>query len=136
MHAGSTVSLSLSLKYAAPEVLHALEAGSSTVIVDPAVDIWALGVIAFELLTEEPAFSAQTMSAAKDAIAGRVPLPWEAEAPEARQRLEQLRRLRRTVLRCLARNPAERPTASALLRTWDHMFDNMHTRGTDWSGAS
>ena len=47
-----------------------MEAGSSTVIVDPAVDIWALGVIAFELLTEEPAFSAQTMSAAKDAIAG------------------------------------------------------------------
>lgn len=54
--AGSTARLTLSLKYAAPEIIAALEAGCHTIHVDAAVDIWAIGVIAFELLTGERAF--------------------------------------------------------------------------------
>ena len=137
--AGSTATLSFSLKYAAPEVVHALEAGSRSIEVHPAVDIWSIGVIAFELLTGERAFSILNMDAieseqaAQEAIAGRVPLPWEGTSEETQQRLEKLRGMRRTVLRCLERDPAERPTAAALLSAWDHTFDNMHTRGTDWS---
>eukprot|EP00892_Ulva_mutabilis_P005912 jgi/Ulvmu1/3693/UM017_0110.1 len=139
---GSTAGLSFSLKYAAPEVVHALEAGSKTVHVDAAVDIWAFGVIAFELLNGERAFPTHNMSvaeaeyAAQEAIAGRAPLPWELVSPEAQQRLEKLRGMRRTVLRCLDRDPAKRPTAGALIASWDHAFDNMHTRGTDWSAGS
>ena len=137
--AGSTAPLSFSLKYAAPEVVHALESGSRSIEVHPALDIWSIGVIAFELLTGERAFSIHNMDtteseqAAQEAIAGRVPLPWEGTSEGAQERLEKLRGMRRTVLRCLERDPAERPTAAALLSAWDTTFDNMHTWGTDWS---
>ena len=140
--AGSTASLSYSLKYAAPEVVHTLEAGSRTIHVDAAVDIWAVGVIAFELLTGERAFpthdmsAAESESAAQEAIAGRALLPWEGSSEATQQRLETLRGLKRTVTRCLDRNPANRPTAAGLVSSWDHTFDNMQTRGTDWSAAS
>eukprot|EP00892_Ulva_mutabilis_P002841 jgi/Ulvmu1/12558/UM090_0045.1 len=133
---GTMASLSFSLKYAAPEVVHALEAGSKTILAETAVDIWAIGVIAYELLTEEPAFApfnmsaAQSNSSAQEAIAGRAPLPWEEGSAEARQRLGKLRGMRRSVLRCLNRDPAQRPSAAALLQSWDHKFDSMHTRGT------
>eukprot|EP00892_Ulva_mutabilis_P005772 jgi/Ulvmu1/3567/UM167_0001.1 len=139
---GSTASLSFSLKYAAPEVVHALEAGSKTIHVDAAVDMWAVGVIAFELLTGERAFPTHNMSAAEseqaaqDAIAGRAPLLWEGPSDATRERLEKLRGMRRTVLRCLDRDPVKRPTAAALVQSWDHTFDNMQTRGTDWSARS
>lgn len=58
--AGITARLTLSLKYAAPETITALEAGCHTIHVDAAVDIWAIGVIAFELLTGERAFQVRT----------------------------------------------------------------------------
>ena len=139
--AGSTASLSYSLKYAAPEVVHALEEGSRTILVDSAVDIWAVGVIAFELLTGERAFPIHDMSAASEsavheAIAGRALLPWEGDSESAQQRLAKLRGLRRTVMRCLDRDPSGRPTAAALVSSWDHTFDNMQTRGTTGSAAS
>eukprot|EP00892_Ulva_mutabilis_P005913 jgi/Ulvmu1/3694/UM017_0111.1 len=139
---GSTAGLSFSLKYAAPEVVHALEVGSRSIHVDAAVDIWAIGVIAFELLTGDHAFPTHNMSAAeaehaaREAIAGRAALPWEGDSQETRERLDALRGMRRTVLRCLERDPAKRPSAAALVSSWDHTFDNMHTRGTDWSAGS
>lgn len=140
--AGSTEGLSFSRKYAAPEVVHALEAGSRSMTVDSAVDVWALGVIAFELLTGERAFPAFNMSAAEceraaqEGIAGRAQLPWEGDTPEVALRLKKLRGLSRSVLQCLHRSPAERPTAAALLSAWDHMFDSMHSRGSEASAAS
>lgn len=140
--AGSTASLAYSLNYAAPEVIQALESGRRTVHVNAAVDIWAIGVIAFELLAGERAFpvdglpSAETEQAAKDAIMGRTPLPWEALSDGANERLGRLRGMRRTVLRCLDRDPAERPSAQALVNSWEHIFDNMKTRGTDWGNAA
>eukprot|EP00892_Ulva_mutabilis_P005985 jgi/Ulvmu1/3759/UM175_0006.1 len=138
---GSMSSLSFSMKYAAPEVVHALEAGDKTIKVDPAVDIWAIGVIAFELLTGERAFPAvnygdDTEQPAQEAIAGRALLPWEGSDGPTAERLEKLRGLRRTVLRCLDREPAKRPSAAALVNSWDYTFDNMQTRGTDWSAGS
>ena len=138
MRAGSPASLSYSLKYAAPEVVHEIEAKSKTILVDAAIDIWAIGVIAFELLTGERAFSIHNMDAieseqaAQEAIAGRAPLPWEGTSEETQQRLEKLRGLRRTVLLCLERDPAKRPTAPVLMKTWDHVFDRMETHGTTW----
>ena len=133
--AESTASLMFSLKYAAPEVVRALEAGSRTIRVDAAVDIWAIGVIAFELLTGERAFPGAMGSeaAAQEAIAGRVPLPWEGRSGVVEMRLRKLRGMRRTVLQCLDRDPAQRPSSEALLQSWDHTFDNMFTRGTEWT---
>jgi serine/threonine protein kinase len=61
--AGSKTPISYSLCYAAPEVVKALEAGHNKMIVDPAVDIWALGVIAYALtlLVLSPSLVASTM---------------------------------------------------------------------------
>eukprot|EP00892_Ulva_mutabilis_P008637 jgi/Ulvmu1/6145/UM277_0004.1 len=74
---GSVASLVFSIKYAAPELIQALEAGDTTIIVDAAVDVWAIGVIAFELLTGERICATQNVSAVQDALAGRSLLPWE-----------------------------------------------------------
>ena len=132
--AGTVARLSYSLRYTPPEVVLALEAGWKTVTVDSAVDIWAIGVIAFELLTGERAFPHSGLDPATaeretlDAISGRTPLPWERA--DAAPRLDKLRGLKRTVLRCLERDPTRRPSAEALLLSWDHTFDNMQSQGT------
>lgn len=44
------------LEYAAPEVAARWEAGSSQERVGAKVDVWALGLIAYELLTKRTAF--------------------------------------------------------------------------------
>ena len=55
--AGDAASVGFTLLYAAPEVIVAHAAAAPSVVVDPAVDAWALGVMAFELLTGRPAFN-------------------------------------------------------------------------------
>lgn len=44
------------LCYTAPEVVEELQKGATAVTPQPAQDVWALGVIAIELLTGSPAF--------------------------------------------------------------------------------
>ena len=132
------------MKYAAPEVVHTLEAGSRTIYVAAEVDIWSIGVIAFELLTGELAFPIGDMQMSapepenlpQEAIAGRAPLPWEGSSEVTQRRLEKLRGLKRTVMRCLDRDPAKRPTAAALVSSWDHTFDHMRTRWSTFSAGS
>lgn len=115
--------------YAAPETVLALEAGSRTVTADSAVDIWAIGVIAFELLTGERVFPyAAARPDILSAIAGRSPLPWEEGAPGAAALRARMRGLKRTVLQCLRRDPAMRPPAAELLASWDHLFDLIQTQ--------
>jgi eukaryotic-like serine/threonine-protein kinase len=53
---GESAPLLFTLVYAAPEVLRALKDGQDAIIADPALDAWSLGVMAFELLSKEPAF--------------------------------------------------------------------------------
>jgi serine/threonine protein kinase len=102
----------LSLKYAAPETVAALEAGQRGIVVDAAVDIWAIGVIAFELLAGERAFptGSRNLAQVRACLAGRAPLPWERGSAGAPARLKKMRGLKRTVrppplpsLCCLAR---------------------------------
>lgn len=44
---------------------------------------------------------------------------------DAQARVAKLRGLKRTVLRCLERDPRKRPTAQALVAAWNHSFDNL-----------
>lgn len=78
MHAGMRTGLSFALNYASPEIILAQEAGSRTLAVDPAADIWALGVTAYELLSGGRTFAPGTPTTEiRNMISGRLPLPWE-----------------------------------------------------------
>eukprot|EP00892_Ulva_mutabilis_P012634 jgi/Ulvmu1/9743/UM055_0083.1 len=132
---GSSVGLSFSLLYAPPEVIHAVERQERQVNADPAIDMWAIGVIAYELLTRARVFPPKlSRSDVRNQIAGRAPLPWED--PEQRtEGLKHLRILKRTVLACLSRDPKGRPTADRLLRSWNRLFDTF-TSGSGAVGAN
>jgi serine/threonine protein kinase len=94
----------------------------------PAVDMWALGVIAYEMLTKERAFG---QGANADAMirrtVGAEPLPWEDPSPAAQAKLRELRGLKRAVLQCLDRDPEKRPSSELVLQSWNHMFDSTKT---------
>lgn len=130
MHcAGTTCPLSFSLLYAPPESIFAVENGQKTTVADPAADMWALGIISYELLTARRVFPRSlTAEEVRDQIAGRAPLPWEN--PDFRRKtVPELRMLRRTVMSCLARDPLKRPTSTELLQSWNSLFDHA-TKGT------
>jgi hypothetical protein len=55
-------------------------------------------------------------------VTGSSPLPWE-HPDTAPAYLRQLKVLRRSVLACLARDPAARPSADDLLGAWLNVFD-------------
>ena len=127
-----------SLAYTAPEVLASIgPSNPPSARASAEADMWALGVVAFELLTNERAFPLDTApQVIHAALGGQAPLPWEDGAPGAEERREKLRGLRRLVMPCLARDPAQRPSAKTVLHSWHNMFDDMKTRGTfDSDGA-
>ena len=53
---GQPAPVGFTATYAAPEMVAAFNGGLKAVPADAAVDAWALGIIAFELLIERPAF--------------------------------------------------------------------------------
>jgi serine/threonine protein kinase len=121
--AGQEAPLSFSLKYAPPEVVKAYEARESIIMVDASMDMWSFGLMAFEMLTEEPVFPPYTSTEDVCAqVSGRKLLPWE-DPETADEKLKKLRMLRRSLVKCLSRDPVERPTSSELLAAWNHLFD-------------
>jgi serine/threonine protein kinase len=90
----------VSLDFAPPEVVRALQAGKFQMKVEPSSDVWALGMVAYELLTRSRAFpSGMDQDEICDQITGKAPLPWEAEATK-RDKLNKLKQLKPSVLRC------------------------------------
>ncbi|ACG72336.1 serine/threonine protein kinase [Anaeromyxobacter sp. K] len=73
----------------------------------PASDLFALGAVLFELLTDRPAFPGRDVNEV-----GRRILAGEARAPSALRR-ELPPALDALVLRCLSRDPAQRPASAA-----------------------
>ena len=125
MHVGETVPLMFTPRYAPPEVALATERGDRSIAAEAAADMWALGVMAFELLTNEPVFTplAATRESIWAQLCGREVLPWERGAPKREVKLAQLRMLKRAILQCLQRDPANRPTASKVLAHWRELFE-------------
>ncbi len=82
--------------YMSPEQLR------SPASVDERADIWALGVVLFELITGEAPFDAADMPALCAAIVSSEPRPLRALRPEAPQALEAV------ILKCLEKDPAQR----------------------------
>jgi serine/threonine protein kinase len=115
-----------SRQYVAPEVLHAVKSDAEEYRVTGAEDIWALGIIAFELLTFEPAFPlGLTVPEIEAQILGHEAAPWEVQSSEINRKL---RGLRKSVMACLHRNPTQRPTSLQVLESWNHIFDTIKSR--------
>lgn len=121
-HAGAKAKLVCTLQYAAPETVAASEVAASGVTADPATDIWALGIVAFELLTGRRVFTVGNTASRefREQLRGAAFLPWEGRG--SRETVRQLRALRHSVLACVHRDPAERPTARELHGMWDSLF--------------
>src|SRR5688572_14572709 len=89
--------------YMSPEQVRSLKN------VDARSDVWALGIILFELLTGAPVYIAPTASALCTMIAMDPPTPLRAKRPDAPSQLEAV------ILRCLEKDPASRfPNVGAL----------------------
>jgi serine/threonine protein kinase len=119
--------------YAAPETVRAHVDGDTDIAVDGAVDIWALGLIAFELLTKERAFSLHTpVEAIFAALLGKAPLPWEGPErdPAVAARLTKLQAFKTSVLQCLDRDQRVRPSVGAVIASWQHVFAAAETQAT------
>jgi serine/threonine protein kinase len=134
-HAGTIAPLPSnvsSLAYTAPEILASVGGSNPpSAMASTAADMWALGIVAFELLNNDKAFPEGTPpEAIHTALSGHAPLPWEDGASGAAEKREKMRGMQRLVMPCLSRDPAMRPTAAAVLHSWHNMFDDMKTRGT------
>lgn len=75
----------------------------------PSHDIWALGVVAFEAVTQSRALTSQAQIA--QCVQGGAAYPWEVP-PGAQPQAWRQSRLRPLVAPCLQRDAALRPTAA------------------------
>ncbi|MFT3698999.1 MAG: serine/threonine-protein kinase [Kofleriaceae bacterium] len=87
-------------------------------ITDPRSDIYSLGCVAYYMLTGHVVFEAQTSAATMAAQLHETPTP-----PSARTELYIPPQLEHVVLRCLAKDPAERPQTADEVR---QRLDQVH----------
>ena len=98
-------------------------------VVAEAADVWALGIIAFELPAGVRAFQMLPELDIVECLCGRRPMLWEEAGPDAATRLAKLGVLKRTVLACLQRDPSQRPSARDLRWSWERVFDQQTVTG-------
>ena len=116
---GLEAPITCTLAYAAPETINALARGERTVIADAAVDVWALGVMAFELFTRTRAFEYGTREVIEAAMREPGTLPWERPGdPEFDRHMRRMGWMKDDILRMLARNPWDRLRVQDAVRRW------------------
>jgi serine/threonine protein kinase len=122
--ADDVVRLTYSPAYSPPETLKEVEQGVMHVSARTAADMWAVGVIAYELAVKHRAFTPMLWprSAVMEAAMGLRPYPWESEVGTFAN-IPELRALGRIVRACLARSPDRRPSAEEFLAAMNHMYD-------------
>eukprot|EP00892_Ulva_mutabilis_P001032 jgi/Ulvmu1/1092/UM106_0008.1 len=128
---GANTPVRVALPYSSPEEVRIWAHGEAWLQASPALDAWAVGVMAFELLSGEAAFKASTGDRAKiiAQLLGDLPLPWECTRGAASA--NQTGVLRGPVLRLLDRNPAARPSMHLF-----HKFCENPFTGTPPSSAA
>lgn len=98
----STQSVFGSPTYMSPEQIRSAKR------VDHRTDVWALGVVLFELLTGRLPFESETVAGVLAAISADAPTPLRALRPEMPEAVE------RAILRCLEKDPARRASLPEL----------------------
>jgi serine phosphatase RsbU (regulator of sigma subunit)/tetratricopeptide (TPR) repeat protein len=103
------------LAYLAPE-----QAGLLRAAVGPRSDLYALGCIAYELLTTQPAFDGEDETSVLQKVRGEMPTPLRARVPDVPVALERI------VTKLLAKAPDDRyQTAEGLLRDLRRVEDDL-----------
>ena len=96
-----------------------MQRGERRVITNAAVDVWALGVMAFELLTRSRVFLPGTRQLVEETMLGQHLLPWEDTAdPEYGANMRRLGWMKKGVLSMLERNPEDRAKLPGVLKDW------------------
>jgi serine/threonine protein kinase len=114
--------VSCTLRYAPPEAINAHTAGAE-IVVEPSLDIWAVGVIMFECLTGERTFHIYGgAEEVYECAEGAKMYPWEVPAEELPHSWRRSR-ARKLFSDCLLRDPAARPTAQQLLQSLSKLSD-------------
>ena len=124
--------------YTPPEATLARERGRRDIVVEASADMWALGVIAHEVITGTPVAAPPAM---RDEVRSRGgspeharvdPLGLDAACAEASgaaasaDNHQLLGPLAPTVYACLSSEPSLRPTASAVLFAWQSILANIN----------
>ena len=115
----SSVPLEVSTRWTPPEIQKARDRRLDTVTAATSADIWAFGIMGYELLTGNTAFQpGLPRGTIRRMLHGKAPLPWEDHANSTDLTAELAdSELKGIVLSCLARKPAVRPSAAALAST-------------------
>eukprot|EP00892_Ulva_mutabilis_P002846 jgi/Ulvmu1/12562/UM091_0003.1 len=127
---GVVAPMSYTLVYAAPEIAATMAGGASSVVVDPAVDAWALGVVAFELLSGLSTFDVLNdgKTVVMEQLQGSRELPWEGARlraqPAVRKRLGVFKK---PVLALLHRDPGHRASMADFCAACDNLFSSPTT---------
>lgn len=120
----SAVPLEVSTRWTSPEFQQARDRKAETVAADTSTDIWAFGIMGYELLTGKPAFPpGLPRGTIRRMLLGKAPLPWEdhANSSELTEQLED-NEMKGIVLSCLARKPSIRPHSAALAATFSKIM--------------
>jgi serine/threonine protein kinase len=117
------------MRYAAPEIIAEVGPRQHRQLrptVSEAADIWAFGMVAYELLTQERIFpqgatEADVRKAAFLPQAAGGGYPWEEGISGSDARNVKLKALTRIVLQCLMRDQDDRPSTEMLSSQWQKM---------------